>query len=181
MKFNITKLLKNSTSFFALHGVEDTATIYAPLFKGRCHKVTERFYCLFIIAILVFGFSSEAFALKIKNFKNTKRNYTQQSDGSSELEYQVNKEQRLKEILNKYEKECDLIFVDRSPKVVFDALLQEVNNKFSKSLTYKDLLSNKDHLYFATNDWPSNELKKFNECKENMFGALLEAIKNHIK
>lgn len=181
MKFNITKLLKNSTSFFALHGVENTATILAPLFKGRCHKVTERFYCLFIIAILVFCFSSEAFALKIKNFKKSNRNYTQQSDGNSEFEYQVNKEQQLKEILNKYLEQCNYIYIDKSPKVVFDALLQEVNNKFSKSLTYKDLLSNKDYLYFATNDWSSNELKKFNECKENMFGALLEAIKNHIK
>ena len=149
-----------------------------PFLKGELRGIFK-----IIIILLCFPFfSSQAFALKIKNFKNTNRSYTQQSDGSSEQDYQIAKEQQVKEILNKYLEQCKLIYVDRSPRVVFDALLQEINNKFAKSFTYRDLLSEDVHIYYATYDWPAKYLEDFHKnCKGSMFLAMEQAIKMHIK
>ena len=98
-----------------------------------------------------------------------------------ELNNAIEMEQQIKEILSKYSEQCNYIYVDRGPRVVFDGLLQEINNKFSKSFSFKDLLSNKDHLYFATKDWLPNELGSFNDCKKAMFESLQQALKNKIK
>ncbi len=145
--------------------------------KFKTNYVTKLLALIFSLILLSFP---EASALKIKKF-NTNRQNNNQYGENNELNNAIEMEQQLKEILNKYLEQCNYIFIDRGPRVVFDGLLQEINNKFSKSFTFKDLLSNKDHLYFATQDWLPNQLESFNDCKKALFESLQQALKNKIK